>query len=130
MRKLRKLAVVGAMAAVATVPLALSGGAGAQDAGDCGSGGVAASSESTNAGGLLGALIPINLQVVLPLNAPIASPNAQNCNSNEVEVGVVEEVVAEKAPEHVTPAPQHVAPAPTPSPHVAPVVVAVPRFAG
>jgi hypothetical protein len=87
MRKLRTFGVIAAMTAAAAIPFAGSGLAGAQDAGDCGEGGVAASGTQTNAGGLLGAVAPIITQSVVPANAPVSSPNAQNCNANEVEVG-------------------------------------------
>jgi hypothetical protein len=79
MRKARIFGVLAAAGAVIAIPV-VGGGAGAQDAGNCGSGGVAATSNQSNTGGLLGALIPINAQVVLPVNAPSLSPNAQNCN--------------------------------------------------
>ena len=82
MSKVRSVAVFGAMAAMAAVPLMTGSVAGAQDAGDCGSGGVAVSSSQTNVGGLLGAVAPIQAQVVAPISAPIASPNAVNCNEN------------------------------------------------
>ena len=82
MSKVRSVVVFGAMAAMAAVPLVTGSVAGAQDAGDCGSGGVAVSSSQTNVGGLLGAVAPIQSQVVTPLNAPISSPNAVNCNEN------------------------------------------------
>jgi hypothetical protein len=77
------------MAAIASVPLALGGAAGAQDAGDCGEGGTAASASQTNVGGLIGALVPINAQVVAPIDVPILSPTSQTCttNVNKVSVG-------------------------------------------
>ena len=82
MRLLHKFLVSGAMAAVAAVPLGFSGIAGAQDAGNCGEGGTSVSSTQTNVGGLLGAVAPISIQAVLPVNLPILSPNAQTCNEN------------------------------------------------
>ena len=82
MHSIRRLAVATALTAAVAVPVMVGGSAGAQDAGDCGTGGVAASSSQTNVGGLLGALLPINLQVVAPVNAPILSPSASTCNTN------------------------------------------------
>ena len=124
---LRKFVVVGAMTAAAAAPFAFSGLAGAQDAGDCGDGGVAAASESTSTGGLVGALIPISLQVVAPINLPVASPSAVTCNTNINEVNTVTEV--EKTIVVTEPEVVHVPSAPLPQ-QVAPQVIAVPRFAG
>lgn len=89
MSKLRTFGIAAAMTAVAAVPIAGSGLAGAQDAGDCGTGGVAASASQENVGGLIGSLIPIELQVVAPINAPILSPSSETCttNVNKVSVG-------------------------------------------
>ena len=89
MSKLRKALVVGSMAAVAAVPFGFSGVAGAQDAGDCGEGGVAASGEQQNAGGLIGSLDPVVVQVVAPIEAPIPRPTQQSCNTNINEVNPV-----------------------------------------
>jgi hypothetical protein len=87
MRKFRTAAIALATAAVAAVPMIAGGSAGAQDAGDCGEGAIEVTSEQLNLGGLLGAVAPIQAQVVTPINAPIASPNAENCNENEIEIG-------------------------------------------
>jgi hypothetical protein len=87
MKKFRTFGVAAVIAAAAAVPLAGGGFAGAQDAGDCGDGGIAVAEEQTNVGGLLGAVAPVLTQTVVPANAPVSSPNAQNCNESEVEVG-------------------------------------------
>jgi hypothetical protein len=86
MKKLRNVGIALAMGAVAAIPL---GGtlAGAQDAGNCGSGGTAVSSESQNLGGLVGSILPIDLQVVAPVNAPITSPTQGSCNQNTNSIG-------------------------------------------
>jgi hypothetical protein len=85
--KVKKFGVAIAMTAVAAVPLGFSGVSGAQDAGDCGEGGTSAEESQLNLGGLLGAVAPVLTQTVTPANAPVSSPNAQNCNENEVEIG-------------------------------------------
>jgi hypothetical protein len=82
MHTFRRLAAVATVSAAVAVPMVGGGIAGAQDAGDCGTGGVAASSEQTNFGGLLGAILPINAQIVAPVNAPVLSPSQQTCNTN------------------------------------------------
>ena len=87
MRKLRNVALVAAISATAAIPLAFGGAAGAQDAGACGDGGVAASSSQSNVGGLIGSLIPINAQVVAPVNAPVLSPSQCTSNSNSNSIG-------------------------------------------
>jgi hypothetical protein len=87
MRKFRTAAIALATAAVAAVPMIAGGSAGAQDAGDCGEGAVEVTSEQLNLGGLLGAVAPIQTQLVAPINAPVSSPNAENCNENEIEIG-------------------------------------------
>ena len=87
MRTSRFVGTLVAAGTLAVVPLATSGGAGAQDAGDCGSGGIAAAAEQSNTGGLIGSLIPVELQVILPVNAPIISPTQQTCNTNSTSVG-------------------------------------------
>jgi hypothetical protein len=87
MRTPRFVGALLAAGTLAVVPLATSGGAGAQDAGDCGSGGVAAAADQSNTGGLIGSLIPIEAQIILPVNAPILSPNQQTCNANSNSVG-------------------------------------------
>jgi hypothetical protein len=86
MKKLRNVGIALAMGAVAAIPL---GGnlAGAQDAGDCGTSGVAASAQSQNLGGLLGAVAPVVTQLVAPVNLPVTSPNAQSCNTNSNSIG-------------------------------------------
>ena len=87
MRKLRNVAVIAAISATAAIPVAFGGAAGAQDAGACGDGGVAASSSQSNVGGLIGSLIPINAQVVAPVNAPISSPGLCTSNQNSNSIG-------------------------------------------
>ena len=82
MRRIRRASVLVAMTAAAALPVVALGPAGAQDAGNCGSGGVAASASQENLGGLAGALVPIVIQAVTPVNAPILSPSAESCNQN------------------------------------------------
>jgi hypothetical protein len=87
MHSFRRLAVATALTAAVAIPMTIGGSAGAQDAGDCGTGGVAASSSQTNIGGLLGSILPINAQIVAPVNAPILSPSLSSCNTNTNSVG-------------------------------------------
>jgi uncharacterized membrane protein YgcG len=89
MKKVRTFGVAAVIAAAAAVPLVGGSFAGAQDAGDCGAGGTAAAATSTNVGGLIGALAPVQIQTVAPINAPILSPSSQSCteNINKVSVG-------------------------------------------
>jgi hypothetical protein len=87
MRKFRTFGVIAAMTAAAAVPMVGSSFAGAQDAGACGDGGVAASQSSSNTGGLIGSLLPIDIQAVAPVNAPVTSPNQCTANSNTNSVG-------------------------------------------
>jgi hypothetical protein len=87
MRKFRTFGVAAVIAAAAAVPMVGSSFAGAQDAGNCGDGGTAASQSSSNTGGLVGSLIPIDIQAVIPVNAPILSPSQCSNNSNSNSIG-------------------------------------------
>ena len=80
MRRIRRASVLVAMTAAAALPVVAIGPAGAQDAGDCGNGGVAASASQENLGGLAGALFPVVIQAVTPVNAPVLSPSLGSCN--------------------------------------------------
>ena len=82
MRTIRRASLLAAMTAAAALPIVAIGPAGAQDAGNCGEGATAVAAEQENIGGLVGAPLPILIQVVAPVNAPVLSPSQETCNEN------------------------------------------------
>ena len=82
MRTIRRASLLAAMTVAAALPIVAIGPAGAQDAGNCGEGATAVAAEQENIGGLVGAPLPILIQVVAPVNAPVLSPSQGTCNEN------------------------------------------------